>query len=195
MAVIQEVFADAEPIPKQWEVSSSGPQQRSPIPRGLITFVGTDAIAAKIATNEIDYRIVMTMPPGFVYLPRNLLVRAQSDDLVNNWEPQGLGMLNRPSVGASAVGSIGLTSFTMSSPGVISVDALVAARIFTPDIGSPKLLLAGGDVLQVRLADMDAGASAAGDVSYFAELYVFDPDQVDKWQVNTPIPIINHASF
>lgn len=197
MAIVTVTVADLTPFPTQWAIDPAGPQQRSPIPRGVITFTGAAEIAAKGAGDETSYILNLTMPLGFSYLPRRGHCGFRSDDLVESWENNGAGQYNRSiSMKApDALGSRGRTAFQMQSNGQAVIVAALAQRIWVPGVGAPKLLLGGGDVFSVFLSDMTAGATIAGDMEHQWEFYVFDSDQVDKWQVNTPIPIINHASF
>jgi len=189
-------ITDVSPRGYQWELPPGQEQQRSPVPRGLIVFAGTDAISAKIANDERTYNLVITMPSGGAYLPRNLFLRARSDDLVNNWTPTALATYDRSSISPSpGSGSQGQFHFNLVAPGILQVLAIVSQQLYVPGRGSAKLMLAGGDTMQFWLQDVDSAASAAGDVDYNLEFYVFASDQVDKWQVNTPIPTISHTSF
>jgi len=195
MAIITVSITNTSPTPTAWEIPGGPAGLRSPVPRGLINFHGTDAIATKIAGNETSYLLTITMPDGFAYLPRNTVLRFGSDDLVAEWQVLGFGAYQRLSRGSTSKGEPGASHFNLKAPGFSFVNAAFKNYIWTPTEGTPKLIMLGGDKMQFYLADMDAGETTAGDLSYSCEFYVFDVDQVDKWEVNTPIPVINQASF
>lgn len=195
MAINSVNATDDEPVPFQWQVDPAGPQQRSPIPRGLITFSGTDATVTKDAGDETAYRLILTMPTGFAYLPRRAHLIFTSDDLTEGFNSVGSGLYQRFSIVGDSSALVTQTQFSLDSVGQAIILAATATRLWTPAPGSPKLLLGGSDRMILDLVDMSAGATTAGDMVYQFEFYVFDTDQIDKWQVNTPIPVINHASF
>lgn len=195
MAVVPVAITDETPLAFRWEVTGQEQQLRSPIPLGLIVFAGTDAIPALVAGDETNYSLVLTMPGGAVYLPRNLMQRARADALDNKWDNNGSGDYSRPSL-RTPIGTGGATRtfFNMTSPGEINASAISGQRIWVPGSGTPKLLLGPGDTLTFNFIDM-AGDSDAGDMDYYHEFYIFNLDQVDKWEINTPIPVISHVSF
>lgn len=166
---------------------------RSPIPVGLITYTGSDAIAAKDAADQSFYRLTVTFPDGFAYLPRNLMTTFISDDLVNDFNLVGKAFYNGPGITAGLARNPELQ--WISSGESISSNATKAQKIWVPGAGAPKLLTQGGDTMGFDHADMTSDASTAGDFHYFQEFYVFNVDQVTRWEVNTPIPTISHTSF
>lgn len=192
MAVVTVTVADDAPNPRYWAGPGQYSGNRSPIPRGLITYTGADAIALKGAGDETVYALTLTMPPNFAYLLRNLMVTMVSDDLTNNFNLIGKGSYAGDSFAFSLVNP----PWNLISAGeFIEGAAVKASRIWVPGAGTPKLILQGGDRVAAELTDMDAGASTAGDMFYFYEFYVFDITQIDKWELNTPIPTISHTSF
>lgn len=188
MAVVTVSVADSAPFAQKWEMPNNYEGIRSPIPRGLITFTGTDAIATLSAGDETSYQLLLTMPPGFAYLLRLLHVRFVSDNLVANFGLFGHTFYSR------TVDPIN-NQFSIVAPGVAINNAVVGQILWAPVATAPKLMLRGGDQMGIRLSDMDAGGSTAGDMLYFHQFYIFDIDQIDKWEVNTPIPVISHSSF
>lgn len=189
MAIITVVLTDSTPEATRWAMPATEQALRSPVPLGLIRFQATAEIATLVGGNQTSVAFSCAMPAGFAYLVRGVMWRFQSDDLDLSFDPQGRGWYNR----------VGLTNFdfNISSPGVIDLGAANATRIWTPDQGTPKVLLKGGDGFNARVQDMDVAAdgATAGDVVQVAEFYVFTLDQIDKWEVNTPIPVINHSAF
>lgn len=188
MAVVTVTVADSAPIATKWEMPGNYEGLRSPIPRGLVTFSGADAIATLSAGDETAYALTLTMPPGFAYLMKVLHVRFNSADLVANFGLIGHGEYVR------SVDPVNC-AFNLVSPGEAINAAVIATLKWGPGATTPKLVLLGGDTTSVRLSDMDAGGSSAGTMAYYIQFYVFDVDQVDKWEVNTPIPTISHTAF
>lgn len=197
MAIITVTVADAEPTPTRWAMPPDPSVQRSPIPQGTITYSGEDAIATLAGGNQTSYGLNLTMPTGFAYLPRVVLVRFASDDITESWDATGEVLYTLTSAGQAAGGTFGSVFHAMLSPGAFVRSAAKASRLWVPAAGSPKLMLQGADVYGIALTDMDSGAggSTAGDISYWVQFYVFNIDQIDKWEVNTPIPVISHVAF
>lgn len=197
MAIISVVVTDAAPVPTRWAMPTSGQTNRSPVPQGLLTYSGKDAIATLAGGNQTSYSLAIQFPAGFAYLPRTILMRYSSDDLDISWDADGFLFADRPSVGASFAGSVAQTAFSCNSNGIWNRAAAFASRVWAPTAGSPKLIFQTGDELQVVLADIDVAAdgATAGDMTYWIQLYVFNIDQIDNWEVNTPIPVISHTSF
>lgn len=191
MAVVPVAINDAAPRGQQWSLEAGSAQQRSPIPRGLLVFSGTAAVALKDAANVTSVVLTLTMPTGGAFLPRNFNWRFQSDDLTNDFNVRGHAFYTR----AAPIDNGAAPLFTMLSPGGYIVVGTIGALNWVPAPGSPKLMLAGGDTMTFSAQDQSSDASTAGDISYWMEFYVFDQDQIDKWQVNTPIPTISHTSF
>jgi len=197
MAIIAVAATNLLPFPQAWELPPGPVALRSPIPRGLVTFAGIDAIAALVGGNQTNYGLKLTMPPGFAYLPRTILIRYSSDDTDISYDAEGLAFLTVANAGGSDIGEPGAISHGLTSPGVFTRAAVSGSRIWTPSDGSPKIMLQGGDTFEALLTDMDVAAdgATAGDMSYWCQYYVFDVDQIDKWEVNSPIPVISHVSF
>lgn len=190
MAVVSVSINDSTMNPRKWELPVNYLGLRSPIPIGLGHYVGTSAIATLSAGDETSVKVTLTMPTGFVFIPRTFNMAFISDDLVNNFNALGYWHY-----GIDRHATSGFPQGTMKSPGNVIIDAIKAMKVYVPDVQAPKELLAGGDVARFRFADMDAGGSTAGDFWYFAEFYIYNVDQIDKWEVNTPVPIFNQASF
>lgn len=190
MTVITVTCTNAEPVPVRWSTPPTNQQINSAIPLGLIIFSGTDAIAAKQAGDETSLILKQVMPDGFVYLLRNTELQIRSDDLVLEFDLVGEGIYNR-----QLPDTIQQPKFTITSSGKYSQLATKAVQMYTPDVLTPKLILRPADTLEYRIADMDSGATSAGDLFYYTEFYVFAIDQVDRWMVNAPAPVISHTSF
>lgn len=195
MATVSVTITDSVPVLQGWGALSDDAGLRSPIPQGLLIFSGKTALAAKGAGDVTSLSVVLDLPTGYAYLPRNIAVRVQSDDLVNNYNDNAYGFYVRALPKTTGIEVAAAQQFNMACPGEFVNVAASAGRIWVPGRGMAKLIMQGGDTITMRFSDMDAGASTAGDEAHYAEFYVFQTDQVDKWEVNTPIPVIDHSSF
>lgn len=192
MAVVPILLTLSNPRAVQWEMPGNYEGLRSPIPLGLIVFSGTVAVATLVSGDETYARIVMNMPAGsFAFLPRNYMAMFQSDGLQQGFETTGFGFY----AGRAAWVTNEEPRFSLTSVGEIINGAITALQIWNPAPGSPKLMLLPGEQMHSRFADMTSAGSTAGDLSVYAEFYVFKVDQIDKWELNTPIPVIQHTSF
>lgn len=190
MAVIAVSISDVASNAKRWAMPETYQALRSPVPQGILVYEGTQAIALKIAGNFTSIALTLTMPLGFSYLMRNVACTFASDDLTNQYNATGLGLYT----GANFLGEA--PHFNIVSPGeFINNTASRASRLFNPTPLTPKLLLVGNGTVILAIQDMHADESPAGDFFWYAEFYIFNVDQVDKWEVNAPIPTISHTSF
>lgn len=187
MAVVDVNLADAAPSAVKWELPSEYNQLRSPIPRGIASFVGTGAVVAKGAGDETDLKLTITFPgAGFRYLPKHCAIRFLSDDLTESYNSNAIGFYITTTI---------TCAFNLTSPGQFQQNALLAGRLWVPAAGTNKPILAPGDTVVYNFADMTAGATSAGDLLWEIDFYQFTADQVDKWEIHTPIPVISHVSF
>lgn len=190
MAVIDLSVIDALPAVSRWEMPANPDALRSPIPRGIIKYDGTTAVALKTAGNLTAFKVVTTLPDGFAYLMKSAVIKVVSDDLVNLWDLFGALTVNIDKDAAAAV------SYPFNAFGTaILGSGTRATKIFTPVTGTSKFILMSDDVVDFRLTDSDAAESPAGDIFWHIELYQYDVDQVLKYEVNTPIPVISQTSF
>lgn len=190
MAIVPIAITDSEPLPVAWSTPPTISQINSAIPLGLVIFNGKAAIALKGSGDETNLSLTLTMPQGFSFLMRNCMLAVRADDLVLEFELFGEGLYTRvlPKTDDPA-------RFNMVCPGKISQSAAKAIQIYSPAPLTPKLPLRPNDTVVFRLADMDAGATSAGDLFHHVEFYVFAIDQVDRWMVNAPAPVISHTTF
>lgn len=188
MAVIQVVKTDALPFKKAWAMPPNPDSLRSPIPRGILTFEGSQAIALKAAGNITDFQLITTLPSGFGYISKSVSVKYVSDDLVNQFNVNGNSNVTLENGAA--------VSYPFTSPGNTLVGiGTRATKIYVPDRGTNKFILTPSDVVDWRIQDDHADESPAGDIFYFVEFYQFDIQQITEWEVNTPIPIISHTAY
>jgi len=156
----------------------------------LIIYVGKQAIALLGSGDQTQFNLNYHMPTGFAYLLRNHMVRYNADDNDLNFTDTGFisYYLGRLEIAE-------WPQYPLLSPGTIAASPAAAEKIYMVSPQTPKLLLLGGDRLHSRLVDPSTGGSVAGDMYWYSEFYVFDVDQIDKWEINTPIPTISHTSF
>lgn len=183
MSIITNSVTDAVPKPFAWENLGGAAQLSSVVPRGKLLYFGTTVIALKIAGDETTFNLTLELPPGFAYIPRYIAFRVVSTTLVLEFELIGSGQFLRPSIGTET------TWFSIESPGASNYIATSKQQIYTPSRGSPKVVMKGGDSLRFFLADMDAGETPITNIIHMVEFLVFDVDQVDKWEINTPTPV------
>lgn len=187
MAIISVSTTTGPTQVERWEMPPSPDAIRSPVPSGVIHFNGTEAIAALDAANQTSYSLICTLPGGHVYILKSFTLRFASDDLVNDFNDIGLCLYNIPTT--SPV-------FNMVSPGAGVFLGNMAMKVWQPTSTTPKRILFGGrDTFNMYVADMSADASTAGDMNYDVQFYEFDVDQIDKYELNTPIPMVSATSF
>lgn len=192
MAVIEVAITDSTPIPYAWENLGGEEQARSIVPRGKVLFVGNDIIPLKVAGNETQYNLTLTLPDGFAYIARYIVIRIVSTTLVLEFDLVGSGQFTRPSLNLPT-GFESNTWFAMDSPGAQNFKAVNKTQVYTPSRGSPKVICKGGDSMEFFLSDMDAGETPIANAIYEVEFLVFDLNQVDKWEINTPIPVLTQV--
>lgn len=190
MAVVPIALTDATPVPVLWDIPAEPQQLRSPIPKGLLVFGGSGAVTAKGAGDETNLSIALTLPSGLAYIPRNLMVSITSADLVIEF-----GLIGSCDIVTTIPGLGQNPRFNMICPGSNIAAAVLAQRLYVPDRGAIKPVMPESATVTFNFADMDAGATSAATARWYAEFYVFNPDQVDKWELNTPIPTINHTNY
>lgn len=190
MAVVPVFTTDATPDVSRWEMPANPDSLRSPIPRGIIKYDGTAAIPLKGAGDLTDFKLIITLPDGFAYLMKSAAIKMVSDDLTAQFNLFGSMTVNINKSAAAAV------SYPFNAHGnTIFGSGTRAGTIFTPVVGTAKFILMSDDVLDFRLQDDHADETPAGDAFWHIELFQYDVDQVLKYEVNTPIPVISQASF
>lgn len=190
MAIVTVTVVDETPTDDRWEMPENPVSLKSPVPRAIITFNGSDAIAAKSAGDLTNYNLICRPPSGFVYLVRTFGLRFVSDDLVERFNQFGIGIVS------DVAGLANNKFFNIASPGQVVFAAALAVRIWEPTSVTPKNFFQGGiEDFRLIVQDMDSSASTAGNMAYEVEFYQYDVDQLAKWELNTPIPVISFASF
>jgi len=168
-----------------WAVPKGPVIDHTPVPRGLLIHQGQVAIAAKITTNETRALTTLTMNSSFAYLLRDMTLTISSDDEVMDF--QAAARVSFSQNGTDPNGEL-------FSDGIVRVGAaLLAQRIYHPSVNFPKLLFGGpgsGDVT-IDVGDVSTDASSAGDILFYASWFIYDLEQVRRWPINAPQPVIS----
>lgn len=192
MAVIAIALTDNAPVPIRWELPPGPSQIRSVVPVGLLVFTGSGAVTAKGAGDETNLTIALTMPGGVAFIPRNMMVSVTSADTVNEFELVGTcDIITIPMI----PGATQNPRFNMLAPGFNFAAAAVKQIVWVPDRGAIKPVMPADSIVTFNFADMDAGATSAATARWYTDFYVFELDQIDKWQINTPTPVTFASSF
>jgi len=186
MAIVTINLTDTVPTIRRWVMPTGPATLKSPVPRGILEYRNTGAVAAKSAGDLTNLTLTLTLPVGYAYLIKSINIRFVSDDLVNRFNDNALGLYN-------VTGQD--TFFNLACPGEAIISAAVAARVWEPSNGTPKQMLQFPESVGFFFQDMDASASTAGDLLWTIEFYEYLVAQVDGWEVNTPLPTISASSF
>lgn len=190
MAVFAVDLTLSAPRSVQWAIPGNYDGLRSPIPLGLAVFSGLIAVPILGSGDQTAAQVIMTMPENYAFLPRNYALQFAADGLAQGFNTTGIGLYT-----GRDVWSVRGPFFSLTSIGEIVNGAVAGLQIWNPSPGSPKLMMLPGENLRGRLVDETSAGSIAGTLSAYAEFYVFKLDQIDKWELNTPIPVIAHTSF
>ncbi len=186
MAVISVSVVDPGDEVIQWSIPPE--PELNHVPRGIRTYRGTAAIAAKGAGDETRVQIRFTFPTSYAYVMKTLGCMFQSDDTVNEFQAAA-GLAMAPFGGTDHGDMI----HGVLTGAEINVNAAtVARRMYQPSPGFPRPVLNAsvGATTFLELADMDAGATTAGDVTWYGEFWVYDLDQVRSYPMHTPNPVV-----
>lgn len=182
MAIVNVVPGSAGEITKLWKIPPASRHTNSFIPRGIVTFEGSSSIAAKIAADQTRVQLTLSFSGSFCFALKNFSVRVTSDDQSNDFNNTG-----RVLFGAS-----GLSAECVATGNTYADSTLKAQKIYTLPAGFGYPLMTGDtDDILVTLADVSADASSAGDVIWFVQAYMYDIEQCNNYQVNTPFPVIS----
>lgn len=187
MAVVSVTQTDTGDGLKSWRIPGEPLVNTTFIPRGIRTYSGSAAVAAKGAPDQTRCTITLTFPTNFHFLIKSFTCRFTSDDTVNDFNSTGAITYVR-----------GVGTFTadpmveITSSGTINRGGAVAAtKVYQMAVGAPRFMSNGaaGDSVLFDLADVSADASSAGDVLWLIEFFMFDQEQVLTWPINTCDPV------
>lgn len=181
MAIISNTTTVTGEISKTWQIPPEPGFSNSNIPRGIFTFDGTKAVAAKLAADQTRFRLLLNFTAPFCYLLRSVAIEYRSDDDVNDFLPIAdcnyvLGGLNNE------------PHFQMLSEGVGRTGGtLTASQSYRLLDNYPRLFIDGRtDDLRFNFADISTDASTAGDFFFHAEFWIYDKEQCNRHAVHTP---------
>lgn len=171
-----------------WEVPNEPGLNLSLIPRGMITYFGSQEIAALGAGDTLRVRTRFIMPGnGFCYLLKSLMYSFASDDITMSMEVYG----NLLFQAAGEVSYATLDGSQLTNEYAAGNPSMRSYRIQEP---IPQVLLydqasdGSIDRLSVVLTDVTP-TSVAGDCLFTAQFYMFDVEQARKYPLHTLLPI------
>lgn len=184
MAVVSVTTTDTG-VPTLFSLPAGGIRDTA-VPRGIHTFEGTQAIAAKIAANQTQFQLTLNFTDAYIYMLKTGSLTMISDDQVLDFGDTGIMFYSSTQVDNSLWPHVNITS-----PGVsFSGAALVAVKTWERDWGTPCFAFDGEtDDVRVAVADTSSDASSAGDIRWRYEFYIFDKDQYRNYPVHTPTPV------
>ena len=186
MAVISVTGSDSGADQVNHAVPGEPELNYSVVPRATRHYESTLSYAAKLAADQTRVEVTFNFPQNFYYLLKSLVVNVQSDDQTLDFNANGAILYaldhwsNNPQVPVISDGVYFHTS------------SLKSGRLYTPR-DTPRYFIDGpkGDQFIIQLSDTSSDASPAGDVIWYAEFWVFDVDQVNKWPINTAQPVFS----
>lgn len=182
MAIVNNVTVDNGLLSKVWKIPSGDVVNSTFVPRGLMVFQGTKAVAAVGAGDTLQLRVSLTFPDSYQYLLKSLVASFLSDDGTCNMDTLGSVQWATPQATNPIV--------QFDSPGTYFVGTtLVAGQTYQLNPHTPRPLINVGDVVHIDLSDT-TGTSTAGDVRWYAEFFAFDQEQALSWPVNSPQPVV-----
>jgi len=184
VAIITNTTTVTAFTPTTWEIP--GNIDRSQIPRGMITYQGVIPVAALLTSNTLSFRIILTMPINYFFALKSFYVSMQSDD-------GSIGFDNAGSITFGQAGS-DVQQMILSRGIDFEYSNLRAHKSYALDAVGPYAFLdgSGGDAFTVVLSDTSGGDESAGDVSYVISFYQFDVEQMNKYAINTSMPVIRY---
>lgn len=180
MAIIAVNLADNGDSETLWAVPPNAQLDKSPIPRGIRHYHGTAPIAILGSGDQTAVTLSFTFPTRAVYLPRVITLKFASDDTTSEFDQFGTLRFTQNS------GTI--HSYVMRSEGISRQGAtLLAENIYRPLGRWREWINVGEDPVtgvQMSINDNSGDASAAGDVEWAADFWIYDIEQCNHYTVN-----------
>lgn len=179
------------PTPFPFVIPDGAVLPSTPIPRQRLTFLLAQAvITAKIATNTTTIAINAVCPANYAYTIEYAGVNIEcATDLTDADNFQDLGAFTF--VQHQPAGSF--TRVNLVAPGIYVVGAGIGSgKAWEPanPYGGPLYNLDGDPVLiNMELADIDAGATQVGACTAVIQVLQYDLEQVFNYAMNFPLPV------
>jgi len=162
------------------------------IPRGIRRFFSTfTTVSAKPFNDQLDLFLTATLPVGFAYLLRSIVMRVAQDD-ADDWEKTCEVLMTRAIPGqgvTSQVIHLEATLFRVGSGtdriAVLARDADLSS--FAGPFWSTQPIAAA---LRLHMANVEAATADEGIVDAHVEFYEYDLNQAQRYWINTPIPVL-----
>lgn len=174
-------------------------------PRALITYDGTTTIPALLVGNQALYELDVVLPKNFVYRLKSIELSVYTESAtVTDGFAQGMSV-------NFVVNGITRRSFSLFNAYLVGSGPTFAGFLRDPDItlrhattflpnpaqyfDSPILADAaplGRASIFVRYAEFDTVVRAALDVRHHVEVFQYDREQYNHWQMNSPYPTSMH---
>lgn len=169
-----------------WRIPSGNRIDRTNIPRGMVTFNGSQQILALGAGDTLRIRTIFNLPSNFIYQIKTFAYQFNSDDVTISMENSGFISYSFSDGSFLAV--------NLTSPGIhyLYETAQGATKLYDPpvDFAKPFMNGAAGDFFTVGLTDLTP-TSVAGDVIWNIQLYQYDIEQIQNWQLNVSTQVIS----
>lgn len=188
MAVVTTSVAITGQIDQQWAVPGGAVLDQFPVPRGLLVFAATSAIAAKITTNESRIQITLTFPQNWAYIQKNMALTVFSDDEVFDWDDSAAVNYNL------TLGSATQYEAYLKRGGIQHAGAALAAlATYTPEVNQVRSIIDGDTMgIRIEMGDISTDASTAGDLRFYSEFLMYDKAQLHNWPINSPLPRLSY---
>lgn len=165
-----------------WKIPPGQAINESFIPRGMVTFDGTTAVAALGAGDSLRVRVRFQFPTNYVYLLKDFSFYFASDDQSHSMESQGQCIFEM---------TRGLVAVNMFAPLSYEYTTLQSDMLIYQLVEPYKIpLLDGpaGDQMIVALADITP-TSVAGDIQWGMSFYQYDIEQALHYPIHTQMPV------
>ncbi len=189
MAVISVTATDTGEIADQWSVPGGAILANTSVPRGLLRFNGTTAIAALLAADQTRIQITLNFQAPYAYILRNVNVMIGLDSgTTNDFEQSGTFQYSLATTSTSQ------PAFELRNDGLMFETTTMKPRrhyrLLGDNVG-PKLWIDGDrDDIKLVFADVSADATVAGDIFWNADFWMYDNEQKNQFPVNSPDPVI-----
>ncbi len=195
MAIITTTTTAPAVISTIHEVAPGAIQEGTTIPRGTALYAGILPVAALVATNQRAVVVNLTFGSSNVFLLKNLTFSYVADTVEeNSFVTAGVGKYHLSILDPISSADIG-PQFGLESPGSVGVGTtLESTRTWHLVNNWPRTFIHGetGDTMSFHFADPDpgAGGKVAGDLFFFGEFWIYDIEQVKRFPVHNPFPVV-----
>jgi len=193
MAIISVTPTDAGMI-SQWKRPAGKRLEASRVPVGLKTYTGTQAIASLLAGNQTSFRLTMNFTEPFTFQLKDLAIWWQTDDSATDPDLSTEGLFNYL-FSSPPGGNFPLDrqpAFLLQGSLAFRGATLLPTVAYAPVAPIRPLIRGGiGSLARIDLNDSSADATAAGDVVWAVNFYMYDVEQTLHYAVNEAITTLS----